>query len=166
VIKRIVIALVAIGILIAWTATPSSAKTPPGNDGGYCHGANHESCRPDPQPSHGQDCQPHGNNPDGNDDHCGPASSASPSPSQPSPSPTSSPSASPGPSASSSPSPSASPSASSPGSSSPNGPSVTPPATDTEAAAETSQPDYRVILLIVLIALLVADATYGWARRR
>ncbi len=34
-----------------------------------CHGSNEEECREDPNES-GQDCDAHGNNPDGNDDHC------------------------------------------------------------------------------------------------
>jgi hypothetical protein len=82
-----------IASLIIFAAGASSVladqpSSPPGNDGDLCHGANQESCRPDPQPSHGQDCLDHGNNTDGNDDHCSsqeatpsvtPSGSASPS---------------------------------------------------------------------------------------
>src|SRR5258706_15548757 len=72
-------------LLFAFASITFAGSPPPGNDGGFCHGKNHQTCRPDPQPSHGQDCQPHGNNPDGNDDHCGPdpKSSVAPVPSVP-----------------------------------------------------------------------------------
>lgn len=83
------------------------AHTPPGNDGGACHGANKETCRPDPQPSHGQDCQPHGANQDANDDHCGPSAAPTLTP-VPSSTPSNQPSET------------------------PNFPEITPPATDTE----------------------------------
>jgi hypothetical protein len=63
-------ALFVAALLVFAVAVPVAAHVPPGNDGNNCHGANQVPCRPDPQPSHGQDCQPHGNNPDGNDDHC------------------------------------------------------------------------------------------------
>lgn len=70
--------LVALLLIAAWSAHPVNADSPFGNDGNLCHGANQESCRPDPQPSHGQECEVHGNNPDGNDDHCAsPSESAS-----------------------------------------------------------------------------------------
>lgn len=35
-----------------------------------CHGQNQEDCRPDPN-EHGQDCDPHGQHGEMNDDHCG-----------------------------------------------------------------------------------------------
>lgn len=90
---RALIAMLAIVILIFATAGTVKAGEPPfGNDGPPCHGQNQNDCRPDPQPSHGQDCDAHGNNPDGNDDHCGvdqieemPGPSATP---LPTPSPT------------------------------------------------------------------------------
>jgi hypothetical protein len=59
-----------LGILLLASASGARGAQPPGNDGPYCHGANREACRPDPQPSHGAECKDHGRNVDGNDDHC------------------------------------------------------------------------------------------------
>jgi hypothetical protein len=70
--------LAALMLLLALSTGAVMAQTPPGNDGYVCHGANQGPCRPDPQPNHGQDCLPHGNNPDGNDDHCDPLPTWSP----------------------------------------------------------------------------------------
>src|SRR5690348_2642872 len=75
------------------SATPP-AGGPPGQ--GECsHGNSQATCRPDPQPSHGQDCDEHGPHEGGvNEDHCADASpspspTSTPSPSvEPSPSPT------------------------------------------------------------------------------
>lgn len=81
--KKFILVFATVLSLFTWATV--AAHVPPGNDGGQCHGANQIECRPDPQPSHGKDCQPHGNNPDGNDDHCGPIPSSEPStePSEP-----------------------------------------------------------------------------------
>jgi hypothetical protein len=43
---------------------------PPGNDGECTHGNSDQECRPDPQPEKGKDCEAHGANFDGNEDHC------------------------------------------------------------------------------------------------
>ena len=52
-------------------ATPEPTQLPPGNDEGDCHGNSpNDECNDDPGP--GQDCEEHGNNPDGNEDHCAP----------------------------------------------------------------------------------------------
>lgn len=111
--------ILVVAYLLLFGTRPALGATPPGNDGGGCHGANTETCRPDPQPSAGKDCEPHGANPDGNDDHCteaSPSTSPSPSPSvepsvepsdEPSDSPTLDPS--PSPSATSEPSPTPTP---------------------------------------------------------
>lgn len=77
-----------LALAFAGSISANQPSTPPGQDGS-CHGANQATCRPDPQPSHGQDCthQPPGN-PNGNDDHCAsPAPSPSPTPT-PKPTPT------------------------------------------------------------------------------
>ena len=76
--RRLIIgAVVALLLLVPVTV---SGHVPPGNDGGFCHGANKETCRPDPQPLHGQDCLPHGHNQDGNDDHCAATPTVAPTP--------------------------------------------------------------------------------------
>ena len=68
---RAILVIASISLLaLAGASTIRAGEPPFGNDGPACHGANQDDCRPDPQPSHGQDCLPHGNNPDGNDDHC------------------------------------------------------------------------------------------------
>jgi hypothetical protein len=43
------------------------------NQGPECHGANQTPCRPDPQPTHGNDCGCSGNTDNGtnSNDHCG-----------------------------------------------------------------------------------------------
>jgi len=41
------------------------------NQGPGCHGANQVPCRPDPQPTHGNDCGSNSTNPLNSDDHCG-----------------------------------------------------------------------------------------------
>jgi len=38
------------------------------------------ACRPDPQPDRGKDCEEHGKNPGGNQDHCGSAAAPAPAP--------------------------------------------------------------------------------------
>jgi len=128
--KRLI--MIAAVVVVALGATSvTNAHTPPGNDGGYCHGANKESCRPDPQPSHGQDCKPHGNNQDGNDDHC----ASVPPTSGPSTSPSSSPvpSVEPSPTSSTEPSPTpSSPDVDTGGQPEPGTPGMTLPPTDTE----------------------------------
>jgi hypothetical protein len=50
--------------------TALADPNPPGNDGECTHGNSNQPCRPDPQPDHGKDCQAHGANIDGNEDHC------------------------------------------------------------------------------------------------
>lgn len=110
--KSIRIVILAALSVLAFSAI-TFASDPPGNDGNLCHGASQASCRPDPQPSHGQDCQPHGNNPDGNDDHCSPSTEPSTEPSsEPSTEPSVEPSTNPEPSEAV--------------------PGITPPPTDTE----------------------------------
>jgi len=62
------LALLAGGIAVAALATPP-AGGPPGQ--GECeHGNSGSSCKPDPQPDHGQDCDEHGNHGGVNEDHC------------------------------------------------------------------------------------------------
>jgi hypothetical protein len=97
------------------------AHTPPGQNDS-CHGANLASCRPDPQPSHGHDCDHPNGNPIGNDDHCSPTPSETPSES-PSEEPSTEPSSEP------STEPSAEPT---PSTTLPPAVTITPPPTDTE----------------------------------
>lgn len=126
-------------IALALGGASNVTATPPGNDGNLCHGANQETCRPDPQPSHGQDCDAHGNNPDGNDDHCGPTA-------QPTEVPTSEPSDSPSPTSEPTVTPSDEPSSeptftpSSQPTPSPVAPSSEPSATPSESSPAASVP--------------------------
>lgn len=50
-------------------AAPASA-TPHEQEDGCDHGATGKPCRPDPQPTHGKDCELHGNHGGVNEDHC------------------------------------------------------------------------------------------------
>src|SRR5947208_16963405 len=76
-----VLPLAAGAVLLVQGVTAAS----PGIGQGPCHhGNSKKSCRPDPQPSHGKDCQTHGKNGGGNQDHC----IQTPSTPNPSPSPT------------------------------------------------------------------------------
>ena len=77
-----VLALAAGAVLLVQGVTAAS----PGVGQGPCqHGNSNKACRPDPQPSHGKDCEQHGKNGGGNQDHCIAA------PSSPNPTPTPSP---------------------------------------------------------------------------
>jgi hypothetical protein len=148
-----------VALLLTLAAVPSvSAGEPPfGNDGGSCHGANQSTCRPDPQPSHGQDCQPHGNNPDGNDDHCAtpaPTETPTPTPTEtPSPTPTETPSPTPSETPSETPTPTS---------------SIVPPITcdapdhclpPTDTADVVSTSSFPPGLVIVLFLILVTGLT-------
>lgn len=64
----LVLAFLALAFTAVAKATPPTS--PPGQ--GECqHGNSGQECRPDPQPSHGQDCEEHGPNEGGvNEDHC------------------------------------------------------------------------------------------------
>lgn len=99
----VVLAMVASVALPVGIATATPPSEPPGQ-GDCSHGNSGASCVPDPQPTHGQDCEEHGNNGGVNEDHCASVSPPPPSPS-PSESPSPSPSESPSPSPSESPSP-------------------------------------------------------------
>jgi hypothetical protein len=59
--------LVAGGYSVAALASPP--PSPPGQDP-CAHGNSSQPCRTDPQPSHGKDCDPHGQNGGVNEDHC------------------------------------------------------------------------------------------------
>lgn len=61
------IAMLTLGIVPAYAT----------DDKPDCHGANEEECREDPSDS-GQDCDPHGRNEDGNDDHCAATTTTAP----------------------------------------------------------------------------------------
>jgi len=76
----IVIAALALSLggVAAVAADPGNGKgngppaTVPGSPGDDCsHGNSGKPCRPDPQPTHGKDCDDHGNA-RGNEDHCAP----------------------------------------------------------------------------------------------
>lgn len=154
-------------VLIMFATGRVNASTPPGQDGS-CHGANMTDCRPDPQPSHGQDCthQPPGN-PNGNDDHCLPTPSPEVSPSltpvpsmTPTPSATPIPQPTPTPSAVSSPSPTTTPSVTvSPSPITDPAPSVERPAptlppTDTTSESGQGDDPLHIALPIILAFLL------------
>ena len=93
-------------------ATPEPTQLPPGNDEGDCHGNSpNDECNDDPGP--GQDCEEHGNNPDGNEDHCAPTDEPTVEPTdeptpteteEPQPTPTAEPTDEPGPTATDEPS--------------------------------------------------------------
>jgi len=145
--KKLILAAAAALFLFS-TPVFAGDHTPPGNDGGFCHGANKASCRPDPQPSHGQDCKPHGNNHDGNVDHCGPSPSASVAPS---PSASGTPSTEPTITPTASVSPSVTPSE--PGVDVGGGnPDITPPPTDTASASVASARNPIAFVAFILIA--------------
>jgi hypothetical protein len=136
--KKVLFLAAAAALLMSATAFAGNPHgNPPGNDGQLCHGHNQASCRPDPQPSHGQDCQPHGNNPDGNDDHC-----ASTAPSeQPSEQPSEEPSEA----------PSTSPTESQPTVDTGGGqPDMTPPPTDTAVSTSSSSNTFGFLALILI----------------
>ena len=71
------LALMGAGAGVATVAAdPGNGNGPPatvpGSPGGDCsHGNSNQDCRPDPQPTHGQDCEDHGVA-QGNEDHCAP----------------------------------------------------------------------------------------------
>jgi hypothetical protein len=93
--------LAILGLALVFSAPALADPVPPPNADCH-HGNSDQPCRPDPQPSHGNDCT---NLSGGNQDHCI-AITPSPSPSRsPSPSPSASPSASPTPRTSPSPTP-------------------------------------------------------------
>ena len=72
---------VAFAATIALPVSVAVADPPPGGPPGQgeCeHGNSGETCRPDPQPTHGQDCEEHGPNEGGvNEDHCLPTTDPS-----------------------------------------------------------------------------------------
>src|SRR5207244_6009486 len=71
--KRTVGMLFVFGLLVAGgysvAALASPPPSPPGQDP-CAHGNSSQPCRPDPQPLHGKDCDPHGQNGGVNEDHC------------------------------------------------------------------------------------------------
>ncbi len=182
--KRIILTALAavaltLGAVGAVSANPPA--DPPGQ--GECnHGNSQQSCRPDPQPSHGADCDEHGPKDGGvNEDHCqgeqpsaSPTSSATPSDSPiptepPTPTPTASPSETPIPTAS--PTPTSSVTPSEPPTSSPtttpvvDQPVPTAPATDIGPSGDGNLPDpINAILLVVLGAVAGASFVVGLRR--
>src|SRR5947207_12923754 len=86
--KRTLGMLFVAGLLIAGgysvSALASPPPSPPGQDP-CAHGNSGQPCRPDPQPSHGQDCLHHGQNGGVNEDHCAAAPSSNPPPPPPPP---------------------------------------------------------------------------------
>lgn len=88
--KRIVITLLVVAMMAFAGAGTTLASPPtdgPPGQGECSHGNSQATCRPDPQPDHGQDCDEHGPFEGGvNEDHCG-GETSTPSPSS-SPTPT------------------------------------------------------------------------------
>lgn len=170
--KKVLLVLLAVyaAIFIALAIAPSiqavQPSSPPGQ--GECeHGNSQQSCRPDPQPSNGQDCDEHGPKEGGvNEDHClGGDPSVAPSPSSvvPSDAPSSEPSATttPEPSATSSAAPSAVPPTTGPTSSATPVPttSLTPqqtlPPTDTSAEARAEKESRGDISNVAAVAIVL-----------
>jgi hypothetical protein len=114
--RKLVIALMfMIAMALAGTVSVSAVPptSPPGQ--GECdHGNSQQSCKPDPQPSNGQDCDEHGPKDGGvNEDHCTPEVTPFPTSTastEPTSEPTPSASASTSPTPSTAPEPSATPS--------------------------------------------------------
>ena len=85
------VSMAVLGLVIFSAALVSGGGTaradPPGVPPGQepcSHGASDKPCREDPQPLHGKDCEPHGNNGGLNEDHCL-ASEETVSPEEPTP---------------------------------------------------------------------------------
>jgi hypothetical protein len=71
--------VLALGVMtggVAGFAASSAPLTAPPGQGDCSHGSTGKSCRPDPQPEQGKDCDTHGNDGIGgiNEDHCLPTS--------------------------------------------------------------------------------------------
>lgn len=160
-------AVIALALAGGSQAMASQPDSPPGQ--GECdHGNSQQSCKPDPQPSNGQDCEEHGPKEGGvNEDHClGGAPSSEPS-SDPTPSSEPTPSVTPSTSPTESPLPSTSPPG--PSDAPTSVPSIAPtpstgpislPPTDTTSAEATAGPsdgmhgplDYILLALTLLLA--------------
>jgi hypothetical protein len=113
-----------LGLLALTVAADPPTGGPPGQ--GECdHGNSGQDCRPDPQPTHGQDCEEHGNQGGVNEDHCTGEEEPSPTPTTETPSPT--PSSTPSPTSSSTPS-------------QPPTPEVTPSVTTTPSPSTSATP--------------------------
>ena len=69
--RKVAIMLMAAGTLTlgGMAAATPPAGGPPGQ-GDCSHGNSGQTCVPDPQPTHGQDCEEHGNAGGVNEDHC------------------------------------------------------------------------------------------------
>lgn len=148
-IKAAITAIFVLSVGFAGTVSATQPTDGPPGQGECEHGNSGQPCRPDPQPSHGADCDEHGPFEGGvNEDHClpevTPSPSIEPSPtpsatptSEPSPEPSSTPSASPSstplPSVEPTPVPSTTPSPS-------TSPSETPTLTPSPTAAPTESP--------------------------
>jgi hypothetical protein len=131
--KKLVLAAAVVATLVFVGVAGASAAPPVGGPPGQgeCdHGNSQRSCRPDPQPSHGADCDPHGGHNGGvNEDHC---SKATP-PAQPTPKPTPTPRPTPTPETNPTPTPVVRPDPSTAGDPpTPAVPVPTIPSTDTE----------------------------------
>jgi hypothetical protein len=63
------VAAFGLGSAAAYAATSDKPPAPPGQ--GECeHGNSQKPCKDDPQPTHGKDCENHGNSGGVNEDHC------------------------------------------------------------------------------------------------
>jgi hypothetical protein len=58
------------GLALASPALATNSNSHWNENDGCDHGNSHKPCRPDPQPTHGKDCETHGNHGGINEDHC------------------------------------------------------------------------------------------------
>lgn len=170
-----VLAVAAIG-LAGQSAIASPPSDPPGQ--GECnHGNSQASCRPDPQPSHGADCDEHGPNDGGvNEDHCAsptPEVTPSQTPSiDPSPSvaPSATPSEDPSPTPTSTSTPTESPTVTPTGTptetTTPTRPAPTPPNTATEDEPTTPRTNPALLLIAAIFAAATASFLLAPERTR
>lgn len=113
--KTLASIILAIALSFVMTGIAAANPTTPPGQGECGHGNTNKTCKPDPQPTKGKDCDEHGPKEGGvNEDHCSAQPSSTPTPTvSPSPTPTStgtpSPSGSPSPSGTPAPSPSGTP---------------------------------------------------------
>jgi len=63
--------VVAAGMLVLGLAGAQGTAWAGHKQGPACHGRNQVVCRPDPQPTHGNDCGDNSKHPLNSNDHCG-----------------------------------------------------------------------------------------------
>lgn len=175
------VAVAFIVLMMAFVVAPKARANQPSSPPGQAecaHGNSQATCRPDPQPSHGAECDEHGPHEGGvNEDHCLPTPEVTPSASptgtaspsdEPSPTPpvpdasavpsdgpSTTPSPAPTTTPSTPPSPSLAPPTVTPSSPAPSAlaPTPTAPPTDTEESGTPSQPSHSLWLILIVAGL-------------